>query len=222
MKVQGVKFLEVFSCSLFFFSLSFYSTPTFLPSLFSPCFYFDIVNFQHYYNLTFTMDKCHISCDLLFHLAACKNSSTLPPLFLDKYVLWKPSLFSPLDHADVCCSVSHLSQQRGWGQGESTPAPPASFFSFPSHIGLSLLATGRVSSKDFFYVSKKAQWHNILLMPEMTHSVGRFSAIHRWKLSGKQDPNTSKVKLKRTLFIRTKHNMQIFGEIPFIKLQNNT
>ena len=170
MKVQGMKFLEVFShfCLALFFSPSFYSLPTFLPWLFPPCFYFDIVNFQHYYNLTFTMDKFHVSCDLLFCLVACKNSSTLPPLFLDKYdVLWKPSLFSPLDHADVCCSVSHLSQQ-----GESTPAPPASFFSFPSHIGLSLLATGRVSSKDFFYVSKKAQWQNILLMPEMTHSVG--------------------------------------------------
>ena len=29
-------------------------------------------------------------------------------------------------------------------------------------------------------------------------------------------------RLKRTLFIRTKHNMQIFGVIPFIKLQNDT
>ena len=28
--------------------------------------------------------------------------------------------------------------------------------------------------------------------------------------------------LKRMLFIRTKHNMQIFGVIPFIKLQNDT
>lgn len=83
MKVQGVKFLEVFS--LFFFSFSFYSTPTFLPSLFPPCFYFDNVNFQHNYNLTFTMDKFHVSCDLLFHLVACKNSSSLPPLFLDEY-----------------------------------------------------------------------------------------------------------------------------------------
>ena len=27
---------------------------------------------------------------------------------------------------------------------------------------------------------------------------------------------------RRTLFIRTKHDMQIFGVIPFIKLQNNT
>ena len=29
-------------------------------------------------------------------------------------------------------------------------------------------------------------------------------------------------RLKRTLFIRTKHDMRIFGVIPFIKLQNNT
>ena len=29
-------------------------------------------------------------------------------------------------------------------------------------------------------------------------------------------------RLKRTLFIRTKHNMQILGVIPFFKLQNNT
>ena len=28
-------------------------------------------------------------------------------------------------------------------------------------------------------------------------------------------------RFKITLFIRTKHNMQIFGVIPFIKLQNN-
>ena len=28
--------------------------------------------------------------------------------------------------------------------------------------------------------------------------------------------------ISRTLFIRTKHNMQIFGVIPFIKLQNDT
>ena len=27
---------------------------------------------------------------------------------------------------------------------------------------------------------------------------------------------------KRTLFIRTKHNLYIFGVIPFIKLQNHT
>ena len=27
---------------------------------------------------------------------------------------------------------------------------------------------------------------------------------------------------KRTLFIRTKHNLYIFGVIPFIKLQNDT
>ena len=29
-------------------------------------------------------------------------------------------------------------------------------------------------------------------------------------------------RFKRTLFIRTKHHMQIFGVMPFIKLQNNT
>ena len=29
-------------------------------------------------------------------------------------------------------------------------------------------------------------------------------------------------RFKRTLFIRTKHNMRIFGVIPFIKLQNDT
>ena len=29
-------------------------------------------------------------------------------------------------------------------------------------------------------------------------------------------------RFKRTLFIRTKHNMQIFRVIPFIKLQNDT
>ena len=29
-------------------------------------------------------------------------------------------------------------------------------------------------------------------------------------------------RLKRTLFIRTKHNMQIFGVIPFIVLQNDS
>ena len=29
-------------------------------------------------------------------------------------------------------------------------------------------------------------------------------------------------RFKRTLFIRTKHNMRIFGLIPFIELQNDT
>ena len=29
-------------------------------------------------------------------------------------------------------------------------------------------------------------------------------------------------KFERTLFIRTKHNLQIFGVIPFNKLQNDT
>ena len=39
----------------------------------------------------------------------------------------------------------------------------------------------------------------------------------------KQDPNTSKgKKKKKTLFIRTDHNMRIFGVIPFIKPQNDT
>ena len=37
----------------------------------------------------------------------------------------------------------------------------------------------------------------------------------------KQDPNTHKKRLKRTLLIRTK-TVQIFGVIPFIKLQNGT
>ena len=35
------------------------------------------------------------------------------------------------------------------------------------------------------------------------------------------DPKHEK-RFKITLFIRTKHNMQIFGVIPFIKLQNDT
>jgi len=35
----------------------------------------------------------------------------------------------------------------------------------------------------------------------------------------KQGPNTSKA--QRTLFIRTKHNMEILRVIPFIKLQND-
>ena len=34
----------------------------------------------------------------------------------------------------------------------------------------------------------------------------------------KQDPNTFYKRFRITLFIRTKHNMQIFGVIPFIKL----
>ena len=35
---------------------------------------------------------------------------------------------------------------------------------------------------------------------------------------GRPDPNTYK-RFKRTRFIRTKHNINIFGVIPFIKLQ---
>ena len=42
----------------------------------------------------------------------------------------------------------------------------------------------------------------------------------------KHDPNTQKVKTKTTkkrLFIMTQtHNLQIFGEISFVKLQNDT
>ena len=41
----------------------------------------------------------------------------------------------------------------------------------------------------------------------------------------KQDPNTQKVKTKtkKRLFIMTQtHNLQIFGVIPFVKLQNDT
>ena len=36
----------------------------------------------------------------------------------------------------------------------------------------------------------------------------------------KQDPNTER--FRRMLFIRTKHNVRIFGGIPFIKLQNDS
>ena len=35
----------------------------------------------------------------------------------------------------------------------------------------------------------------------------------------KQNPN---IWFKRTLFIRTKHSMQIFGVILFVELQNDT
>ena len=37
----------------------------------------------------------------------------------------------------------------------------------------------------------------------------------------KQDPSTHK-RFRITLFTRTKHNMRIFGIIPFMKLQNDT
>jgi len=41
-----------------------------------------------------------------------------------------------------------------------------------------------------------------------------FSSYHQWIKTHKS--------FKRTLFIGTKHNMQIFRVIPFIKLQNDT
>ena len=43
--------------------------------------------------------------------------------------------------------------------------------------------------------------------------------IDKWKQKEK-DANTEM--LKKMLFISTKHNMQIFGVIPFIKQQNST
>ena len=53
------------------------------------------------------------------------------------------------------------------------------------------------------------------------------SQQNKWGVMTNEEPQLlSKIqtrkKFNRMLFIRTKHNMQIFGVIPFIKLQNNT
>ena len=54
------------------------------------------------------------------------------------------------------------------------------------------------------------------LRPHLRNKLSLSGTLANWW----QDPNTYKV--QRTLFIRVKHNLQIFGVIPFIELQSNT
>ena len=53
-------------------------------------------------------------------------------------------------------------------------------------------------------------------------SLGTVQAVKFIFISNSMAGIQTHKRFKRTLFIRTKHSMQIFGLIPFIKLQNDT